>query len=71
VEGVNYILPLVANGTPPPLDLFVGGFKGSTVRRGSLREWLTDIYVGAYDCPANDKRLDLMLEGQNERLTLS
>jgi hypothetical protein len=71
VEGLNYMLPLVAEGTPPPLNLFVGGFKGPTVRSTSLREWLTDIYVGAYDCPANDRRLDLMLGGLGERLTLS
>lgn len=70
IEGLGYILPLIAEGTPPPLDLLIDGHEGAAVTSAEVRAWLQDIYVGAYNCNLNDPRLDLMLKGHATGLAL-
>ena len=71
IEGLNYILPLVAEGDPPPLDLMVDGYEGAALTSGAVREWLQDLYVGAYGCSANDPRLNIMLTGHEAGFELT
>jgi ribosomal protein S18 acetylase RimI-like enzyme len=71
IEGLRYILPLIAEGAPPPLDLLVDGHEGAAVTSAEVRLWLRHIYVGAYDCHSGDPRIDLMLKGHEAGLTLS
>ena len=58
IEGLHYILPLSVEGTPPSLDLLVDEFEDATISRATVRNWLEDVYVGAYDCAADAPRLD-------------
>lgn len=68
LEGLGYILPLITDAPPPPLDLLVDGHGAATIDAAELREWLEHIYVGAYGCKPDDPRLDSMLAGQAIRL---
>ena len=61
INGLDYILPLSVEGTPPPLDLLVDGVAGAAISRATLRQWLDDVYVKAYNCAADDPRLDQTL----------
>jgi GNAT superfamily N-acetyltransferase len=61
IDGLHYILPLTAGGDPPSMDLLLDGFQGVAISRATVRDWLEDIYVGAYGCAADDPRLDQML----------
>jgi hypothetical protein len=64
VLGVDYILPLEANGTPPPMLLLALAPPGMAgVSRETLKRWLTQLYTGVYGKLADDPRIGLMLHG--------
>jgi GNAT superfamily N-acetyltransferase len=63
VAGLDYLMPPVTEETPPPMDIMA--FKKSLpdhIAKAQLREWLQAIYVNIYSTPANDSRMDQMLE---------
>ena len=60
VEGLDYLLPLPGDGPPPLIDILALG-AGEAVALGTLRAWLTAVYVGAYDCTSDDARIGRML----------
>lgn len=62
IEGLDYILPLTANGPPPPMTLLVHGLDGSdTLPKAQLARWLRTIYPEVYAQPADDSRIVTML----------
>jgi GNAT superfamily N-acetyltransferase len=63
---ISYVLPLRANGTPPPMEILVHAPEAFTsVPAVTTRDWLTRLYVEVYGQPADDPRIDLMLTGQS------
>ncbi len=68
---ISYLLPLKANGTPPPMDLLVHAPEAITcVSVETARDWLTRLYVEVYGQPADDRRIDLMLARQSREVAL-
>ena len=68
---ISYLLPLQANGTPPPMDLLVHAPDAiSSVSVETARDWLTRLYVEVYGQPADDPRIDLMLARQSREIAL-
>lgn len=65
IVGLDYILPLEAEGKPPPMWLLVRGAKAA-VSRHELREWLSALYVEVYAQGADDPRIDAMLSGSDQ-----
>ena len=62
---VSYILPLRANGTPPPMEILVHAPDAiASVPVAVARDWLMRLYVEVYGQPANDPRIALMLDRQ-------
>lgn len=62
VEGLDYILPLTANGPPPRMTLLVQGLEGrGTLPKVQLARWLRTIYPDVYAQPADDPRIGKML----------
>jgi len=60
IANLDYILPLDANGTPPPMWLLVSGHARS-LSRDEMREWLIALYVEVYHRDAGDPRIEMML----------
>lgn len=71
INCLHYILPLSVDGTPPPLDLLVDGVDGAAISRATARDWLQDVYIGAYNCAADDPRLDYMLGDSKAEFNLA
>ncbi|MDZ4761524.1 MAG: GNAT family N-acetyltransferase [Alphaproteobacteria bacterium] len=64
VEGLDYILPLEAHGTPPPMVLLAHAPEAvRIVTRASVEVWLQRIYLGAYGKPVDDPRIARMVAG--------
>jgi ribosomal protein S18 acetylase RimI-like enzyme len=62
IEGLDYILPLTANGMPPPMTILVHGLDGcDTLPKGRLARWLRTIYPVVYAQAAEDPRIGQML----------
>ncbi len=62
IEGLDYILPLAANGTPPRMTLLVHGIDDrDTLPKGQLARWLETIYRDVYARHSNDPRLVTMM----------
>lgn len=60
IVGLDYILPLEANGTPPPMWLLVSG-QSEPLTRDELHEWLKVLYVEVYGQDDCDPRIGVML----------
>lgn len=69
VQGLAYVLPLAVAGTPPPMQLLVHGAPGP-FPKGTVRSWLTALYVEVYDRPADDPRIAAMLHGLPDLIDL-
>ncbi len=62
IDGLDYLLPLAANGLPPPMTLLVHGLEISrALPKGELARWLQAIYRDVYAQPADDLRIVMML----------
>ena len=71
IAGLDYILPLSAHGSPPPMWLLVCG-REQALSRSEMRDWLTTLYVEAYGQPETDPRIEAMLsEASLQEFTLS
>jgi GNAT superfamily N-acetyltransferase len=60
IVGLDYILPLSAHGSPPPMWLLARG-REQALSRSEIRDWLTTLYVEVYGQPETDPRMDAML----------
>jgi GNAT superfamily N-acetyltransferase len=71
IQAVDYLLPLDAFGTPPPMLLLAHapGAKRS-VTREVVETWLRRIYVGAYGKRADDPRIAAMTRSLPETVRL-
>lgn len=57
IEGLRYMLPLTARGTPPVMQLLVQGRPTQTsVARSTLQDWLATLYVEVYGQSRDDPR---------------
>ncbi|MDX2204773.1 MAG: GNAT family N-acetyltransferase [Hyphomicrobiaceae bacterium] len=64
--GLDYILPLATNGTPPAMWLLLRG-RTRALSHVEIRDWLTTLYVEVYAQSADDPRIDAMLSGAGDR----
>ncbi len=72
VHGVDYILPLNVNGTPPPMLLLALAPPGvAAVPREIVKRWLTQLYTSVYGKPPDDPRIGLMLHGLPSEIALA
>ena len=63
IEGLSYIMPSVSSEMPPPMVMFIYSQDlPASVARSRLRSWLQNCYSQVYQVPADDRRIDLMLE---------
>jgi ribosomal protein S18 acetylase RimI-like enzyme len=63
VDGLSYILPPVSVALPPEMNLMVYSRDlPESIERAHLRRWLVSCYAEAYELPANDARIETMLE---------
>jgi len=70
VEGMDYIMPMVAGVPPPTMDLLVRpGPAGGPGAKACLRAWLEEIYADVYGQALPDSRIDAMLEGVTDPVT--
>lgn len=66
IEGVDYILPLKATGSPPPMWLLVHGLEDrESLATPEVGEWLRAIYVDVYAQRPDDPRIDVMMSRAN------
>ena len=70
IEGLDYILPLTANGKPPPMMLLVHGLDGPTLPKAKLAHWLGAIYANVYAQLPGDRRIADMLSSLPEQVPL-
>jgi GNAT superfamily N-acetyltransferase len=62
IEGLAYILPLKAAGTPPPMMLLVHGLEDrESLAAAEVSEWLRAIYVDVYGQRPDDPRVITMM----------
>lgn len=72
IGGLDYILPLDANGTPPPMLLLaLMPETVSHVSRDRVKRWLTRLYIGVYGKAPDDPRIALMLASLPENVPLA
>ena len=71
IVGLDYILPLSAHGSPPPMWLLARG-REQALSRSELRDWLTTLYVEVYGQSGTDPRIEAMLSKASlQEFTLS
>ncbi|MEH6410018.1 MAG: GNAT family N-acetyltransferase [Hyphomonas sp.] len=71
IVGLDYILPLSAYGSPPPMWLLARG-REQALSRSELRDWLTTLYVEVYGQSGTDPRIEAMLSKASlQEFTLS
>jgi GNAT superfamily N-acetyltransferase len=62
IAQLHYLMPLVGEGPPPEMDLFVHAAEPiAGLARGELRRWLEIVYRDVYRCPPDDPRIVQML----------
>jgi GNAT superfamily N-acetyltransferase len=61
LRDLNYAMPKVAKGTPPPMHLLVHGLREQSVAANTVRGWISTIYSQVYDRNASDPVIDAML----------
>lgn len=62
VMGLNYILPMDASGTPPPMMLLTYAIPSlNVVSKAHAQNWLTSLYTDVYAKAKDDPRIPLML----------
>jgi GNAT superfamily N-acetyltransferase len=72
IAGLDYILPLDAMGTPPPMMLLVHGMESETaISSRRVRDWLAVMYCDVYRCALDDPRIETMTSRLSGRLALS
>ena len=70
-EGLAYIMPSLDKTLPPPMNLMIyTDIIPTFLDKHILSDWLANIYADVYGMPANDARIDLMLENLGERIDL-
>lgn len=63
IDGLSYMLPLHAEGSPVQMDLMVYLPDGVPfLRKTQLRHWLEVIYSKVYNCSPDDPRIIRMME---------
>ena len=68
---ISYLLPLTANGAPPPMDLLVHAPSAiAYVPVATAQAWLRLLYVEVYGQPGDDPRIASMLAGQSPIIPL-
>lgn len=71
VQGLDYILPLDAGGTPPPMLLLTYRQPPlETVSKVRVRQWLMSLYVDVYGKLPSDARIDMMVSHLGEIIRL-
>jgi GNAT superfamily N-acetyltransferase len=71
VRGVDYILPLDAFGTPPPMWLLaLPPTPLASVSVYAIENWLRRIYAQAYGKPLDDPRLAQMIDPLPDEIAL-
>lgn len=67
VAHLNYVLPLRAHGTPPPMWLLVHGLEGRDfLSADEIEAWLRAIYVEVYARQPDDPRIITMMSHADE-----
>lgn len=62
IDDLAYLLPLPGDGPPPAMDLLVHPPEtNGLIRKADLRRWLASMFVGAYGCQPDDRRIAEML----------
>ncbi|MFT6076875.1 MAG: hypothetical protein ACJA02_000119 [Myxococcota bacterium] len=71
IEGLNYILPLNTNETPPNMMLMIcsKNYK-NYICKEKIISWLTDIYVTVYGCNQHDERIKIMVDPLPEEIKI-
>lgn len=72
VSGLNYLLPLEANGAPPPQMLLTYRLPPlESVGKDTVREWLSTIYRDIYGKPVSDPRIGTMVSNLPEVIRIN
>ena len=68
---ISYLLPLTANGAPPPMDLLVHAPSAiACVPAATAEAWLRLLYVEVYGQSGDDPRIASMLARQSSNIPL-
>jgi len=71
IDALAYLLPLPGDGPPPAMDLLVHPPEaGGVMRKADLRRWLEALFVGAYGCRSDDRRIAEMLASVEDPVVL-
>lgn len=69
--GLHYLMPQVATGTPPPMNLLLlSAIPRLTLPKPTLHAWLTSLYIEVYRQRPTDPRLTTMLASLPEEIPL-
>lgn len=71
IDRLGYIMPPVSSTLPAEMDMLV--YKRdlpATIERGRLRDWLERCYVDVYGLSASDPRINAMISGLPEQVSL-
>jgi GNAT superfamily N-acetyltransferase len=72
ISGLNYVLPQVGAGLPPPMQLLVHGLIGQEfLPKDTLRDWITTLYTEHYSSKADDPRIAIMMDDLPVRIPLA
>ena len=72
VAGLAYVMPTVADGAPPPMNILThGAASGAPVARATLTGWLQAIYAQVYGRPRTDPAIAAMVSPLPNDITLT
>ena len=72
VEGLTYVMPTVADGAPPPMNILThDSGEASTISKATLKGWLQAIYAQIYGRPQDDPAIAAMLRPLPNEITLA
>ncbi len=72
VEGLDYLMPVVADTAPPRMDLMLcPPGDALPLKRARLRAWLEEVYAAVYGQALPDPRIDSMMAGVADPVTLA
>lgn len=72
IEGLVYVMPPVTSAVPPPMDVLVYRRElPACVEKEHVRRWLEAIYAQVYGVAAGDPRIDAMLDGLADCISLT
>ncbi|WP_459788817.1 N-acetyltransferase [Alteriqipengyuania sp. 357] len=70
LQPLEYIMPPVGAGSPPPMNLLIASWPGKEVGRHLVTGWLRDIYRHVYDRSPDDSNIREMTEGLPDMISL-